>query len=142
MGLGVAEGDGRGVAGVAVGFGVADGSGVPLGLALGSGVAGAPGEGLGVSFFGGLVFFFLREGVGVGVRTKKSLTFFENDSSSSSVARTGPTTTSAVMMMTSNRNIRFMSGCPKAQAASSCKTALFIRMPASRFSSGKFSLGE
>jgi hypothetical protein len=93
--LTLAKGDGRGVvSGVGFDFGVAEGSDVSPGLALGFGVAGALGDGLGVSFFLVVVFFFLR-GVGVGVRTKKSLNFFWNDSSCSSTARTGATTANA-----------------------------------------------
>ena len=70
--------DGRGVVGLGFGFGVAEGSGVPLG----AGVAGATRAGVGLVFFPGAALRRLC-GDGVGVRTKKSLSFFENDSSSS-----------------------------------------------------------
>lgn len=117
VGVVVANGDGRGVVGVGVGFGVADDSGVTLGLAFGFGVAGAPGEGLGLSFFCVAVFRFLRDGVGVGVRTKKSLIFLENASSSSSIARTGATIANAIAIMIEILRIRFIS----ARSSSGCQ---------------------
>ena len=115
LGAGVSPG-----VGVMVGFetglgdvegrGVADGSGVELGL----GVTAAPGEGLGASVFLGVadVLRCLR-GIGVGVLTRKSLTFLENDSSSSSVARTPPTTANTAAIMIKSRNVLFMYPCPR-----------------------------
>ena len=109
FGLGVAEGSGVSL-GLALGLGVVEGSGVSLGFALGLGVARAPGDGLGVTFFLGLVVFrFLRDGVGVGVRVKKSFIFPPNDSSCSSVARTGAATANAARITITTRNLLFIS---------------------------------
>src|SRR5580704_14045301 len=104
LGVGVMVGFEIGL-GDAEGRGVVDGSGVELG----AGVAGALGEGLGAPFFFGVadVFRCLR-GIGVGVLTKKSLTFLENDSSSSSIARTGVTTANAAAIMIKSRNVFFI----------------------------------
>ena len=108
LGLGVMVGFEIGL-GDAEGRGVVDGSGVTLG----AGVAGAPGEGLGVSFFFGAVDVFrCLRGIGVGVLTKKSLTFLENDSSSSSIARTGATTANAAAIIIKSRNVLFIDACP------------------------------
>ena len=108
FGFGVAEGSGVSL-GLALTFGVVEGLGVSLGLALGLGVARAPGDGLGDAFFVGLVVFrFLREGVGVGVRVKKSFIFSPNDSSCSSVARTGAATANAARITITTRNVLFM----------------------------------
>jgi len=108
LGVGVMVGFEIGL-GDAEGRGVVDGSGVELG----AGVAGALGEGLGAPFFFGVadVFRCLR-GIGVGVLTKKSLTFLENDSSSSSIARTGVTTANAAAIMIKSRNVLFIYACP------------------------------
>lgn len=109
LGVGLNAGFGIGSGDVTV-SGVVDGSGV----ALGAGVAGALGEGLGVSFFFGVadVFRCLRVGIGVGVLTKKSLIFLENDSSSSSIARTGATTANAAAIKIKSRNVLFIYAYP------------------------------
>jgi hypothetical protein len=115
-----AEGDGDGVViGVGLGLGVADVSGVSEGLALGFGVAADSGDGLGVSFFFGAVVFRFLRGIGVGVRTKKSLNFFEKDSSCSSMARTGAATANAAATITNSRSVLFIS----TQAANSRRRA-------------------
>jgi hypothetical protein len=98
---------------------VAEVSGVSPGLALGVGVAADSGDGLGVSFFFGAAGFRFLRGIGVGVRTKKSLNFFENDSSCSSAARTGAATTKAAATMTNSRSVLFM----RNQTANSRSTA-------------------
>lgn len=110
-----AGGDGLG-AGVSPGVGLNIGLGIGLGdvagrsVALGLGVADLLAEGLEVSFFVDVVDVFrcLRTGIGVGVLTKKSLTFLENDSSSSSTARAGATTTKAAAIMIKSRNVLFI----------------------------------
>ncbi len=110
IGLVVPEGDGRGVVGgVGFGLGVVEGSGVSLGPALDLG-ARTPGDGLGAAFFLSLVVFrFLRDGAGVGVRVKKSFTFSPNDSSCSSVARAGVTTANAARITIKTRKVLFTS---------------------------------
>ena len=115
LGAGVSPGVGA-MVGFGICFGDAEGRGAAedSGGALGLGVASALGEGLGASFFLGVadVFRCLR-GIGVGVLTKKSFTFLENDSSSSSVARTPPTTANAAAIMIKSRNVLFIYPCPK-----------------------------
>jgi hypothetical protein len=122
-------------------FGDADG--LPSGISDPS----APGELLTAGFRDGAgdgdPAFFLADavfrclcGVGVGVGRKTFLILSPIDSSAGSPTVAKMKTAG----ITANNDPLSLMGHD--QPASSCKTALFIRMPAPRFSSGKFSLGE
>ena len=133
--LGEDSGDGLGDAffffgeddfsGVADGFGVADFSGAAVGFGVGD--------------FSAVDFFFVRfRGAGVGVGSKIFFNFVPNDSSAGAwtakaVTTAMAATATAALIPRRIGNYFF---------ASSARTALFNRIPPSRFSSGKFSFGE
>jgi hypothetical protein len=127
VGSGVSEG--VGVADIYFFFGDGDFSGVSLGFGVGD--------------FSAVVFFFVCfRGVGVGVGSKIFFSFVPIDSSAGARTALKPIdartkSATAVLIV---RRIKLPA--IRSYFASSARTALFSRMPASRFSSGKFSLGE
>ena len=124
LGSGVSEG--VGVA-VAFFFGEADFSGVALGFGVGD--------------FSAVDFFFFR-GVGVGVGAKIFFSLLPNVSSAGARTANAPidaTTQKATAMWIVRR---IDAPARRYFFPSSASTALLSRMPPSRFSSGKFSLGE
>ena len=134
VGLGLGETDGEGWR--FFDFGVTEGSGVSFAFGLGD----REGVGEGV----GSLFFFVVEVVcrfffGVGVGSKSFWIFVPNDSSSprpTSLPAHDRTVDEDEPPGKFSHDFTLCSGCQFA------KHALFKRMPASRFSSGKFSLGE
>ena len=149
--------------GDALAFGVSAGVGLAVAFFFGVADFSADAVGLGVGDFSAVDFFFVCfRGVGVGVGTKIFLSFVPKSSAGARTANEmrivkqtkivipsaveGPRRMSLDAPRDPSTSLRFARDDTLCRAsyffASSARTALFSRIPPSKFSSGKFSFGE